>query len=286
MLPDLISTALRALGFVAILQAGGAVLFLAAFGGPLERARPGIREVARAAVRVAAGLLILQYLLEPARMLGELSGVLDAQLQGIALHSRAAVVLALRLLGLLLLGLGLRNGAAAVRSLGLGGAVLIALSFAAIGHTAESAARVLLMPLLVLHLLVVEFWFGALLPLLLVVGREPAAIAAQVVSRYSRLATWLVPLILIAGTAIAAFLLPDAAALREPYGTGLLLKVLAFVLLMGLAALNKWRLVPALAQGGLVAARRFRRSVAIELALIVVVVMGTATLTNFWSPPS
>lgn len=284
MLPDLISAALRALGFVAILQAGGAVLFLAAFGAALPDTRPQILRFARIATGVAAVLLVLQYLMEPARMLGELSGMLDAQLHSIALHSRAALVLALRLLGLLLLALALRRQAAQMRRLGVPGAVLIALSFAAIGHSTESPQRGLLMPLVGLHLLVVEFWFGALLPLILLAGREQAASAAAVVERFSRLAAWLVPLILVAGLVLAARLLPDWSALSGPYATGLLLKLIAFVLLMGLAALNKWRLGPALAQGGAGARRAFTRSVVVELVLIVLVLMGTATLTTFWSP--
>jgi putative copper export protein len=142
------------------------------------------------------------------------------------------------------------------------------------------------MPLLGLHLLVVEFWFGALLPLLLVGEREPATVAARVVDQFSRWATWLVPLILVAGLVIAVRLLPGTSALRSTYGIGLVFKVLLFSLLMGLAALNKWRLGPALVHGGRVAQIGLRRSIATEFVLIVLVLMGTAILTTFWSPGS
>ena len=282
---DILSAALRALGFVALLQAGGAALFLAVLGGGLDAARRGILRLTRIAALAAAILLAMQYLLEPARMAGALSGVFDGELQRFALHSRAALVAGLRLAGLLLLAVALVGNGARMRSLGVAGAVLIALSFPAIGHSAEHPARWWLMPLLGLHLLVVEFWFGALLPLILVGEREPA-VAARVVERFSRLATWLVPLILVAGLVIAVKVLPDVAALGRPYGIGLILKVLLFSALMGLAALNKWQLGPALARGGRSAQLGLRRSIGIEFVLIVLVVMGTAVLTTFWSPGS
>ena len=286
MIPDILSATLRALGFVAVLQAGGAALFLALMGRDVDAARSGILRLMRISALAAALLLSAQYLLEPARMAGSFSGVFDGELQGFALHTRAALVWGLRLAGLLLLVWALRGNGAGMRSYGVAGAVLIALSFPVIGHSAEDPARWWLMPLLGLHLLVVEFWFGALLPLLLIGEREPAIVAARVVDRFSRWATWLVPLILVAGLVISAKLLPGLAALRSPYGMGLVLKVLLFSLLMGLAALNKWRLAPALAHGGRIAQIGLRRSIATEFVLIVLVLMGTAILTTFWSPGS
>lgn len=286
MMPDILSATLRALGFVAVLQAGGAALFLARFGRDLHAARRGILRLMRVATLAAAVLLSAQYLLEPARMAGSLSGVFDGELQGFAMHSRAAIVVGLRLVGLVLLAWALRRNGVGMNGYGVVGAVLIALSFPAMGHSAEDPARWWLMPLLGLHLLVVEFWFGALLPLILVGERESAAVSAQVVERFSRLATWLVPLILVAGLLIAVKLLPSVGALGEPYGIGLILKVLLFSLLLGLAALNKWRLGPALALGGRSAQLGLRRSIGTEFVLIVLVLMGTATLTTFWSPGS
>lgn len=285
-MPDILSAALRALAFVALLQAGGAALFLALFGHGLGSARGGILRLTRVAAIAAAVLLFAQYLLEPARMAGSLAGVFDGELQRFALHGRAALVLALRLAGLSLLAWALRGNGATLRGLGVTGAVLIALSFPLLGHSAEDPARWWLMPLLGLHLLVVELWFGALLPLVLVGERESAVVAARVMERFSLLASWLVPTILVAGLLIAAKLLPAVEAWRSRYGLGLVLKVLVFSLLMGLAALNKWRLGPALARGGRSAQRALRRSIGTEFVLIVLVLMGTATLTTFWSPGS
>jgi putative copper resistance protein D len=162
--------------------------------------------------------------------------------------------------------------------------VLIALSFPLIGHSSQDPARWQLMPLLGLHLLVVQYWFGSLLPLMHIIGHAPARLSTRVVQEFSSGATWLVPLVFVAGLAIAARLLPDLAALRSPYGIGLLLKVLLFSLLMLLAALNKWRLGPALLLGGRQAQVRLQRCIGAEFVLILLALMGTATLTLFWSP--
>jgi len=284
MLPDVLSAILRALGFLAMVQAGGAAMFLALFGEGIDAARRPILRLVRIAALAAIMLLVAQYLLEPARMTASLTGVFDAELQRFLLHTRAAQVLALRLAGVALLLWALRRDGAGVRGYGLAGAVLIATSFPVIGHSAESPERWLLMPLLGLHLLVVEFWFGALLPLIWVVEREAAFRAAGTMERFSRLAGWVVPLILLAGLLIALRLLPDFGAVRTPYGAGLLLKTLAFSVLMGLAAMNKWRFGPALAGGGRRAVSRLRQSIGIEFVLIGMVLMGTAILTTFWSP--
>jgi putative copper resistance protein D len=281
---DALSAALRAASFIAMLQAGGAVLFLVLLVRDADGARQATVRLARIAALAAIVLLLAQYALEPARMAGSLSGMWDVELQDFVLHTRTAAALALRLAGLAIVLVALRHGGTAMRGTGVTGAALIAVSFAATGHTSESALRWLLAPLLVMHVLIVEFWFGSLLPLLQVGRHATAAVAARIVQRFTRLATWTVPLILVAGVLVAVALLPDAKALRAPYGAGLLLKVLAFAVLMVLAALNKWRLGPALEYGGTAAIARLGRSIGIEYLLIAAVLAGTAVLTTFWSP--
>jgi putative copper export protein len=284
MLPDLLSVVLRGLSFVALLQAGGAALFVVLLGRELTVTRGAIIKLIRVAAPTGAALLVAQYLLQPARMTGALAGLWDAGLQEFQLHTRAPLVLAMRLGGLLLVWVALRHDGARLRSLALVSALLISASFAATGHTAQSPLWPLLGPLLVLHLLIAQFWFGSLVPLLWAAEREPTANAHRIVQRFSQLAAWSVPLIAIAGVGMAAVLLEDVAALRQPYGIGLLLKTLAFAVLMGLAALNKWRLGPALQHAGRAASVRLRRSIAAEYLVLAAVLMGTAALTTFWSP--
>ena len=135
-----------------------------------------------------------------------------------------------------------------------------------------------------LHLLIVAFWFGALWPLYFVSLREAPARASAIVQRFTGVATWLVPVIFVAGTAMAILLLPGFSVLTEPYGELLMAKVVGFALLLGLAAANKWRLGPALHAGTAGGGRWFRRSVATEYVLIAAVLAITAVMTSFYSP--
>ncbi len=103
-------------------------------------------------------------------------------------------------------------------------------------------------------------------------------------SGFSLAAFWLVPLILVAGIAMAAVLLPDLAALRRPYGELLIAKSALYAVLLGCAALNRWRFGPGLGSGDPKAGRIFRRVVITEYAIMVVVLSITAVLTTFFSP--
>jgi len=167
---------------------------------------------------------------------------------------------------------------------GITGAVLVAVSFTLTGHTSTSSWRWLLAPLLLAHLLIAAFWFGSLGPLYLVTLRESGERTARVVALFSAAAFWLVPLILVAGVAMAVLLLPSVAALRQPYGELVIAKGGLFALLLGLAAFNKWRYGPALGGSNLAAGRVFRGMVLAEYGLIVVVLGITAAMTTFFSP--
>lgn len=111
-MPDILSVVLRALGFVLQLQAAGAVFFAAAFGPALTISLASIRSLARltafAALLVAAG----QYLLEAARMAGEMSGIFDGALQDMAWKSTTGGSFSVRELGILLIIAGMQNTSA------------------------------------------------------------------------------------------------------------------------------------------------------------------------------
>lgn len=284
MLVDVLSVTLRALSFVALFQAAGSAMFIALFGHEIPDTARAIRGLG-AISAVAAGVLALgHYALEAGRMSGDLAGMTDMSLQGLVLHSSSSVALAWRLVGLALVVVGMRTANISGTVLSLIGATLAIGAFTFTGHTATHPMRWLLSILLLGHLLVVAFWFGALAPLYRVSSREPAGVAASVIEAFSKLAVWIVPGLLIAGLGLAVVLLRNLAGLATPYGWLLLVKVSLFALLMLLAALNRWRLGPAIGRGDARASRSFRRSVAAEYVLIAGVLAVTAALTTFFSP--
>jgi putative copper export protein len=309
-MPDILSVLLRAVSFVLQFQAAGAVFFAAAFGPALTVSLAGVRKLARVTAVVALFTVAAHYILEAARMAGDMSGMLDSSLQTMAWNSNFGGAFTVRELGLLLIIAGMqplsakatasrfftssvgspvafvmkRLSARGFTIVGVTGAALVAVSFTLVGHTSVNPRRGLLAPLLLAHLLIVAFWFGALWPLCLVTLRESWERVARVVAVFSAAAFWLAPLILVAGVAVAALLLPDVAALRQPYGELLIVKSALFAVLLGCAAVNKWRLGPALGRGDLQAGRVFRRVVITEYVIMVIVLSVTAVMTTFFSP--
>ena len=281
MLADILSSLVRALSFIALFQAAGVVIFIAIFGRRLERTRDIVRRIGL--VSALAGLLLVaaHYGLEAARMAGDLRGVFDLSLQSMVLHSSMSAGAAFRLVGLTLIAAALsRTGRN--EALGLAGVAATLVGFLFVGHTATDADRSWLAGLLTLHLAAVAFWFGALGPLFVVARREDASVATPIVDLFSKIASWWVPVILLAGALMTVLLVDRWSVFVQPYGLILLAKVSAFALLMLLASLNKWRYAPALAVPRMAIA--FQRSVTAEYFLICAVLAATAIMTTFFSP--
>jgi copper resistance protein D len=304
---DILSAVLRALSFVLQFQAAGAVFFTAAFAPALTISMAGIRTLAKGSAVAALLMVTAHYLLEAGRMSGDLEGVVDSSLQAMAWSSSLGGAFSVRMLGLLLIIAGMQTSSVRLTTdrlsrtspmfwvkkltsrgftiAGVSGAVLVAASFTLTGHTSTGYWHWLLAPLLLCHLLIVAFWFGSLMPLCVVTLRESRERIVRVVTLFSSSAFWLVPLILFAGIAITALLLPSVNALWTPYGELVITKIVLFAVLMGLAAFNKWRFGPKLAEAGnLGAPRVFRVAVIVEYVIIVAVMAVTAVLTTFYSP--
>lgn len=165
------------------------------------------------------------------------------------------------------------------------GAVLIALSFALVGHGTHEP-RWLMTTLVVVHVAVAGFWTGALWPLYQLAGepseRARAALAAE---RFGRQASWAVGALIVAGIVLSALLLGSVSALfTTSFGWVLMAKLALVAALLALAAHNRWRLVPALSgpdEGvAATAAHRLRRSIRMEVVAFLAIALATAVLTT------
>lgn len=281
---DVAFVVVRAMSFIAMLQAAGVALFMAWFGGRLQGASRVIRQLGLWSALIALLLVLALHVLEAPRMTGDFADLWDGALQMQVLHSSTAAADATRCVALVIIAISLTLSGTALGPGSALGSGLMAAAFTLSGHTTTHSPRWMLASLLWIHLVIVMFWFGALPSLFLIARRESSAVAAEVVAGFSRVAGWLVPLIAVAGVGMALLLLPGVDALWQPYGIILLVKGGTFMLLMMLAALNRWRLGPRLATANLASLRIFRRSVAAEYVLIVGVLALTAALTSLYSP--
>jgi copper transport protein len=123
----------------------------------------------------------------------------------------------------------------------------VGLSLAASGHAATAPPQWLMRPALFVHGVGVAFWAGALAPLVALARRRDAGLLAAV-NRFSRAAVPVVGLLVLTGLVLAIVQLESFAALIDTnYGIILSVKIALVVVLLGLAALNRYRLTPALA---------------------------------------
>jgi putative copper export protein len=289
--PDLSSVVVRALGFVCLFQAAGAAFFLALFGARLARSGHGIRRLGLHCAVAALGLLAAHRGLEGARMADDYAGLIDPALQRLAWNGSGGNAALLQMIGLVLLAVGFASRRLPAASVAATGAVIATCAFALTGHTREHAPRALLAALLCLHLLLVAFWFGALLPLILCIRREAHTDAVAALRRFSALAGPLVPCVGVAGVTMALILIPAPAGWHAAYGRLLVGKLAAFGALLLLAAWNRWRGVPAMAAAeravpsmASTSTKALCRTIAVETLLMIAVLSTTAVLTSFYSP--
>ena len=201
---DFIAIGVRALGFITALQAAGVPLFLWLFADDLRRSTPAIERLGRHTAAAGLALAVAYQVFEPARLAGELAGVFDGYLQALLLASELGTATAVRVLGLGMVLLAWLRPNRLGMAAALTGGTLVVVSFAFIGHTAADDRRWLLAGLLIVHLMLVAFWFGALWPLYLASRHEPLAATGRIVAQFSKYAVALVPVIFLAGLAMAA----------------------------------------------------------------------------------
>lgn len=167
-----------------------------------------------------------------------------------------------------------------MRVLILLGVGLLCAGFAAVGHVVSLGLFEQFV--LALHVLAIALWVGAFYPLYLLCQAEQAQQVYPLMKRFGDWG-WVITLSLsIAGGYLLTQLLSSPWELvSTAYGGLMLLKVLCVLCLLGLAALNKFRLVPALAAAG---AQPLARSIKAEMCLAALILLLTATLSTVTGP--
>ncbi|MDE0706147.1 MAG: CopD family protein [Rhodospirillaceae bacterium] len=282
---ELLSILAKFLLYFGVLGSVGLVLARLVFRRETEAAHRRIRGQASALALLALVAAGSGFLLRGAAMTGDASGMTDPEMLGLLWRNPPGARLLLLGSGLLLVLAGLRIAGPGLWIAGAGG--LLALwSFALIGHVPD-AGPLWLQALLVLHLAAAAFWIGILSPLhRLAALPEKLSAAAGLGRRFGRIAAVTVPVLIAAGIVIAWRLLGDLAAMTTTgYGLTLLAKIAGVAVLLGAAALNKLRFVPAMRRGEPAAAVRLRRSIAVEWLAVCAILLVTATLTTMQHPP-
>jgi copper transport protein len=280
-------------GYVGLLAGAGLVWFAVALLPASDLARSGRRRVVSAA-RVAATCAGFAWLLAlPLTALYQLGGGADALVKGAtwsALPMTQYLVTALVVLGVVgavvLLGDGLP-----ARSRGIAAAVagvVAVVAPALTGHTRAASPEALVVGADMLHLLAGAVWFGGLIGLALTLPglADKGDLGGEVLARFSGLGAGVLVALVATGTLLAWRIVGSWGALVDTgYGQLLLVKIAIALVVVGIAAWNRFRLLPLLRQAERrrdrrTAVQRVVRATVAEAAVLVAVLLVTGVLVD------
>jgi putative copper resistance protein D len=277
----------KAITYGASLAAPGAGLFLVLFGDQLTAEeqdrliRTGLAGLGLAAIASLVRIPIISGMLG-----GDLSDLANGTLIAIVIKAGEGSATALRVVGLMAVAIGFF--APRVRFIGIvTGIAFVCVSFALIGHARAVEPRPFGDGLLVIHLLGLTYWIGALYPLWRLTHSPDTARIGVIAGAFGHLALSVVAALVVAGAILLWLLIGDPLTiLTSAYGRLVFAKLALVALLLTLAALNKLRLTPRLTAGDVSAATALRRSILAEMLVVGLILLVTATFTTLVGPPT
>lgn len=278
-----LATVARLLLFVSLVGAAGGTLFQTLVAQDLWRLDDSTRHRLLALTLLGVVAAVLGIGIEGAALkatrLGNIGGLLSASLWRMGERTSLGFSLTVATVALLLLFLALAKTRGRLSLLALLASLAALGSLALTGHAVTAGPLWLTAPALFVHVLIAAFWLGSLWPLWQAVGREPPARALALLQRFSKVALPGVLVLVVAGATLAVLQLGRLGELfATAYGVRLLAKLAFVLVLLALAALNRFRLTPALARGRGAVAHRLRVSIGLEIGLGLAILAATSSL--------
>ena len=225
-----------------------------------------------------------------------LVGMFDLEMAGLLLDTQNGDVSFLRLVGLLIalvanawflrMTRNMRRPPSRgffkhLLAVNLFAALVLACGFAVSGHV--SVQPLTSKVAIVLHVLAMGAWIGSILPLLWLARHTEREQARQVCAAFGRYAIIILLVLLLTALQLATGLLGAFSELIETaYGRALLFKLGLVLLLLGIAAGNKWVLVPGADTSA--GSSRLRLAFRVEAAVAFTVFLVTAYLSTIIGP--
>ncbi|HEX7740543.1 MAG TPA: copper resistance protein CopC [Marmoricola sp.] len=255
----------------------------------LDLVRARLRRIEYAAAAISIVAVWIQFPIDEAYQRGGgLSWALDPSHW--SLHPGdgevwAAVALTVGLVGCLRIP---RAGNGRPEPVALVGAVVALASLALVGHTRSVGPTALVVAADITHVVAGSVWLGGLVGLTIALPRLAARprVSAVAVAGFSSLAAYALGLVALTGSILAWRILGSWGALfGSDFGITLMIKVALVAVVAIVAAVNRFRVLPAvLADAGhdanRSAADRLRRLVRIEASLLLVVLVVTGVLVD------
>lgn len=258
----------------------GSALFVQFVDRSSEELTTRMKQFIHCAILIAICATFLKILLQAGQLYDDgLQGMYDIEMLRLVSDAPLGISSYLRIAGLALLLVSTARPEIQNFPL-IASALMITASFALVGHATRD--QFFSGTLLVVHLLAISYWLGALYPLYKLSNKsQELSETADIAERFGKQAAWIVPVLIAVGLGFAITLLGSPNMLiSSDYGRLLLVKIIVVAALLGFAALNKFRLVPKLKQDDLNAAKSLRISITFESIAFLMIFLITAILTS------
>jgi putative copper export protein len=287
-----IATIFKAITYGATFTASGGVIFCDLFRNQLSKSEAKtIKRFIIIVTWIAILTSFLRILVTNIILSGEFSAVYDLALARMVLESNEGVATGLRLVSLIaILSLSSNKFYDQFESVLLFAAILAATSFSLVGHAGEVSMKygLGLIPqgLLLLHLIAVAFWVGALWPLRMLTMSNDRFRVAKIMHDFGSIAVIFVSVLIVAGVFLIWLLLGKLDLLwTTEYGQLMLTKLATVSLLLAMAAINKLLITPKLlSQNNKSEMGILRKSINLEIALVGLILFVTASFTTLVGP--
>ena len=211
---------------------------------------------------------------------GDLQSAFDPLMISIALSSKAGQSILVLFFGFLLVLLWISPFQNQRLIPGILGFAFILSSFSLYGHSTINGLTSQL--LIVLHLGAISFWVGSFLPLRYSTqGKIEEENLFQIAHRFGVYAVYYIGVLLITGLMLGTILVGGIEQLvTSDYGKAFLFKLCFVTILLGIGALNKFRLVPQLKNNNLSHAIKLRKSINVEISILFIILVISSLLTT------
>ncbi len=211
---------------------------------------------------------------------GDLRSVIDPLMINIALTSKAGQSVLVLFSGFLIAFLWIFFFQKERFTLGAVGCALILLSFSLYGHSTINGLSSQL--LIILHLGSISFWIGSFLPLRYsTYGKFEEENLFQIAHQFGVYAVYYIAVLLISGLTLGTILVGGIEQLlTSDYGKAFLFKLAFVVILLGIGAVNKFRLVPQLKSKNSYHVIKLRKSISLEICILFIILVISSLLTT------
>ena len=229
---------------------------------------------------ISAGLLVSV----AGNLGGEVWSILDPTIFSIAIYSKGGHAAGLAFFGFALILVARRYEFSAVPLLLSVGVLLVLTSFIWTGHAQK--VGLIAQAVLSLHIVAIAFWLGSFLPLRRMCSSPESENLYKIAERFGTHAIFYICLLLISGLIFAYILIGDLSLLLSTvYGNVFLMKITLVSALLGVGAVNKFRLVPSMKLEPSIGAQRLRKSIQIEMVIALLILSFSGFLTTSTTLP-